>query len=233
MRVAIIQSNYFPWKGYFDIIHDADVFCFRDEVKYTKLDWRNRNKIYAREGLRWLTIPINKDAVNQKINEVRFTDNSWMKEHYNILSSTYRKAPYFRQLDSMLNDFYFIKNWDTLSEFNQYSIKEISKSLGITAQFVDSKNFDLQGDKVERLINLLVALEATEYISGPAAKDYLSGKEHLFEEKGIILTYKDYTGYPEYQQLFTPFEHGVSILDMIANIDLREIPYYIWGWRKL
>ena len=43
--VAILQSNYIPWKGYFNIIKESDLFIFHDDLQYTKQDWRNRNKI--------------------------------------------------------------------------------------------------------------------------------------------------------------------------------------------
>ena len=58
-KIAILQSNYIPWKGYFDIISKVDEFIFYDEVQYTKHDWRNRNRIKTSNGLIWLTIPVN------------------------------------------------------------------------------------------------------------------------------------------------------------------------------
>ena len=42
MKAAIIQSNYLPWKGYFDIINEVDIFVFLEDVQYTTRDWRNR-----------------------------------------------------------------------------------------------------------------------------------------------------------------------------------------------
>ena len=59
-KIAIIQSNYIPWKGYFDLMNMADEFIFYDEVQYTKNDWRNRNKILTRNGSEWITLPIRK-----------------------------------------------------------------------------------------------------------------------------------------------------------------------------
>ena len=56
-KVAILQSNYIPWKGYFDIISASDTFIFLDDVQYTRRDWRNRNYVKTSQGLRWLTIP--------------------------------------------------------------------------------------------------------------------------------------------------------------------------------
>lgn len=228
MKAAIIQSNYLPWKGYFDIINDADVFCFYDEMKYTKNDWRNRNKIYSKNGLHWLTIPINKDAVKQKISEVRLEDSAWQNLHYTTLVNSYSRASYFSQLEFFLNDFYKDHTWNYLSELNQYSIKKIAEYLGIKTKFVNSKDYDLRGDRIERLINLLKDLGATEYISGPSAKDYLKGSENLFEQNNIKLTFKDYSGYPPYKQLSEPFENFVSIVDTIANVEKSDISTYIF-----
>ena len=227
MRVVVLQSNYVPWKGYFDLINDADVFCFYDEVQYTKNDWRNRNKIYSKNGLQWLTIPIHKEAVKHKISEVELPLD-WQKEHYKILQLSYSKAPYFLQLKELMDDLYIDFSCRTLSEFNHYSIKKIASYLGITTRFVNSADYNLKSGKLDRLISLLVELNATEYITGPSAKDYLTDHEHLFAENGIAHSYKNYEGYKPYKQLSEPFENSVSILDLIANVERSEIKNHIW-----
>jgi len=230
-KVVVLQSNYLPWKGYFDLINDADVFCFYDEVKYTKNDWRNRNKIYSKNGLHWLSISINKDAVKYKISEAKLPDH-WQEQHYTSLKLSYGRAPFYDQLKLIMDDLYINNKFETLSEFNQYSIQAIAKFLGIKTKFVNSRDYELKGDRLERLINLLKDLKATEYISGPSAKDYLTGHEHLFSDAGIKLTYKDYSGYPEYKQLTGNFENYVSIVDLIANLSDEDIRKHIWEWRK-
>jgi hypothetical protein len=58
MTAVVLQSSYIPWRGYFDLIHDADVFVFYDDVQYTVNDWRNRNRIKTANGVVWLTIPV-------------------------------------------------------------------------------------------------------------------------------------------------------------------------------
>src|SRR5213075_1126236 len=103
MKVVILQSNYIPWKGYFDLIHDADVFVFYDEVKYTKNDWRNRNKIYTKNGLQWLTIPIGNEAVKSKISEVGLTSSQWQSQHRKAIELGYANAKYFEQLEPVLD----------------------------------------------------------------------------------------------------------------------------------
>ena len=228
MKVVILQSNYIPWKGYFDLIHDADLFVFYDEVKYTKNDWRNRNKIYTNNGIQWLSIPISKDAVKQKISEVLIKDLSWQELHFKSLFFGYKNAPYFSQLEKIIKEVYLERKWNYLSELNHFLIKRISLLLNLKTQFADSKSYDIKGNRVERLIDLLKQVGAAEYISGPAAKEYLSGSEHLFSDKNIKLTFKNYPSYPDYKQLSSPCRHDVSILDLIANIKMSEIENYIW-----
>ena len=51
-RVAIVQSNYIPWKGYFDLIALVDEFVLLDDAQFTRRDWRNRNRIKTPDGLK-------------------------------------------------------------------------------------------------------------------------------------------------------------------------------------
>jgi len=227
-KVAVIQSNYIPWKGYFDIIHDVDLFIFYDDVPYTKNDWRNRNKIKSRQGLHWLTIPVG--SRNERlINEVEIEDSSWTRKHWETLKQSYSKAPYFDQYKEFFECFYLGAKWKNLSELNQYLIKTISREfLGINTNFMDSRDLHPEGQKLDRLLDLLLKAGADRYLSGPAAKSYID--ETRFTDVGIEIVYKDYSGYPEYPQVFPPFEHAVSILDVLFNCGPRASDH-IWGWR--
>ena len=222
MRAVVLQSNYLPWKGYFDLIQNADVFVFYDEVQYTKNDWRNRNRICSKNGVQWLTIPISRDAVKLKISEVRLPETRWQEDHFQTLQHSYRPARFFRQIEPLLHDFYQTQVWTQLSKLNRHCTESIARLLGISTRFLDSKDFNLEGDRVARLVSLLRQIGATEYLSGPSARGYLAGSESLFAQAGIRLTFKRYEGYPEYPQLYSPFEPAVSILDVLANVDLAD-----------
>jgi hypothetical protein len=215
-KVAILQSNYIPWKGYFDIMSKVDVFVFYDDVQYTKGDWRNRNKIKTPNGIKWLTIPC---GINNKrlICEVELEDSSWQKSHWAFIENSYRKAPYFEQYQDFFKSYFLDKTWTNLSEFNQTMIKGIARELlGIETRFDDSRNYNLNGKSADRVLDLLEKTEAEIYISGPAAKAYL--EPEAFSERNMELKYMDYSSYEEYPQLYPPFEHGVSIIDLIFNV---------------
>lgn len=227
MRVVVLQSNYLPWKGYFDLIQNADLFVHYDEVQYTKNDWRNRNRICSRQGLNWLTIPVSREAVKLKISEVCLPAPRWQEDHYKTLFHCYRPAPYFAQIEPLLDDFYRARTWTYLSELNHHCAERIARLLGLTTRFLDSKDFQLEGGRVERLVSLLRQVGATEYLSGPSARNYLAGSEPLFAAAGIRLRFKDYSGYAAYPQLHAPFEHAVSVIDVLANVELRDCRRHI------
>lgn len=216
--VAILQSNYIPWKGYFDMINMVDEFVLYDDMQYTRRDWRNRNKIKTPQGLHWLTIPVDtKGKYYQKINETRVMGNEWCAEHWRALEYNYAHAPYFGLYKDRIHALYeAASEQEFLSPVNHLFLTDICDILGITTKISWSSDYHLADGKTERLVALVRDAGGSEYISGPAAQDYIV--ESLFEEAHIKLTWMDYSGYPEYPQLFGAFEHGVSILDLLFNV---------------
>ena len=215
MRVAILQSNYIPWKGYFDIIGSVDLFVFHDDLQYTKGDWRNRNKIKTPNGAEWLTVPCG-TSEHRLICEVELPNADWQRKHWNLIRTHYAKAPHFKRYAPFFEGIYLGRVWKNLSDMNQHVIKAISTELlGMTARFDDSRAYGLKEAKAARVVELLKKVGAGTYLSGPAAKAYLN--EADFVQAGIGLEWMDYAGYPEYPQLYPPFEHAVSIIDLLFN----------------
>lgn len=215
-RVAISQSNYIPWKGYFDLIASADVFVLYDDMQYTKRDWRNRNKIQTANGPQWLTIPVEvKGKYHQKINETIVADQSWRRKHWAAICQNYSKAPYFKDYEEIFRKLYLESSENSLSKINYDFLKVICNILCVDTKLISSDEFKLVDGKSERLLGVCKDLNADVYISGPAAKDYLD--EELFSNEGIAIEWMDYANYSEYSQQFSPFEHYVTVLDLIFN----------------
>jgi hypothetical protein len=228
-RVGIIQSNYIPWKGYFDIIHDVDLFVFHDDLQYTKGDWRNRNRIKTAHGERWLTIPVGHDE-HRRICDVRLPDSKWARDHWRHIDAAYCQAPFYARYRDYFEALYRRTDWRWLSELNQALIIGISRDLlGITTAFTGSASFHLTHAKGTRVLELLAATGADAYVSGPAARDYLT--DEAFAQAGIQAVWKDYSGYPEYEQIHPPFSHRVTILDLLFHTG-PAAPWHIWGWRR-
>jgi hypothetical protein len=213
--VSIIQSNYIPWKGYFDIIGLSDAFIILDTVQFTKNDWRNRNRIKVAAGQPWLTIPVKTGGrFGQTIAETEVADASWAESHWSKLSATYRSLPGFALYGPVVRQAYEDAAREThLSAVNRLFLERLCGLLGIQTPITDATAYPDAPEKSERVLALCEAAGATRYLSGPAAKSYLD--EAAFAARGIDLAYMDYGGYPEYEQVNPPFDHGVSVLDLL------------------
>lgn len=222
-RVAVLQSNYLPWKGYFDIIHRVDICVIYDDVQYTKNDWRNRNRIVTANGLQWLTVPVG-DSISRLIKGVTIPRHQWQEKHWKSIVQAYSKSPYFHLYREELREVYLDSIWHSLSELNLSLMRFVCRSLGIKTEFRDSGEFDLSGEKSERLLNLLSQIGAHEYISGPAAKGYLDSS--AFHSADIAVEYMQYK-YPSYPQRFEPFTHEVSAIDLLFAVG-RDAGEFIW-----
>lgn len=220
--VAMIQSSYLPWKGYFDQINMADVFVFYDDVQYTKEDWRNRNRIKTPHGLQWMTVPCGEN-LNRLICEVE-PDRSrpWQRKHLKTLRQYYGRARWYERYIPFFESIFEGTEWTNLSELNQTTTRRIATEiLGITTSFRDSREFDLPAGEARerRWVDVLRRLDASVLIAGPTARDYLRGDalERVRREGGVEVRFMDYSGYPEYRQLYPPFRHEVSIVDLVFN----------------
>lgn len=214
-KVAILQSNYIPWKGYFDIINSVDTFIIYDEVQYTKNDWRNRNQIMTNNGPLWLTIPVRQESLDQKIYETKISLKNWNKKHWNSLKANYGKSPNFKNISEELESLYLDNKSEYLSEININFIQWVNSILGIKTEIIDSRELNLQGDRNERLVEAVKSVDGEIYLSGPSAKDYLD--EDLFDKENIKVEWKSYQNYPEYSSIHNNFTHAISILDLIFN----------------
>jgi len=215
-KVAIVQSNYIPWKGYFDMIAAVDEFILYDDMQYTRRDWRNRNQIKTPQGAQWLTVPVKvRGKYNQTIRETEIEGARWAKDHWKAFSQNYRRAPCFNEIAAWLEPLYLEECPTHLSDLNRRFIEAICNYMGIKTIISNSWDYPLSEGKSERLANLCAFAGGGEYISGPAAKDYI--EDAVFNERGIKLSWFDYAGYPEYPQLWGEFTHWVTILDLLFN----------------
>jgi len=219
--VAILQSNYIPWKGYVDMMASVDEFIFYDEMQFTKSDWRNRNRIKTPQGLHWLSIPAG-SSIQRRICDVNVTDPRWASRHWVTLEANYRRSTCFEEVSEWLQPLY-ASGLDNLSEINQSLLQGVCTYLGITTRLSRSSQYLLEGDRTEKLVNLCKQAGATEYVTGGAARAYID--EGLFTQEGIKLTYFDYAGYPAYPQLWGDFVHEVSILDLLFNCGPEAATY--------
>ncbi|HST44289.1 MAG TPA: WbqC family protein, partial [Luteimonas sp.] len=130
MRVAILQSNYIPWKGYFDLIGSVDEFILYDDAQYTKNDWRNRNRIRTPQGSAWLTVPVGQ-GIHRRIRDVVLPDARWQARHWRTLEANYRRAPCFDEVAQALAGYWLARRHASLSELNRALLSAVCGLLSI------------------------------------------------------------------------------------------------------
>ena len=227
MRVVLLQPSYIPWRGYFDQIRRADLFIFYDDVQYDKHGWRNRNQIKTSQGKLWLTIPVHSKGVTGgiAIKDVRIDwSKPWSRSHLKSFLTAYNKAPHFKQFLPLLQSFYEGRHDEFLADFTIETSISLARTLGITStQFMRSSQLgDITGQKTERIVNILKQVGDTHYLSGPSAAAYIEPEK--FQQSGITLEYMEYK-YPEYPQLYPPFDPHVSIVDLLFMTSTDAFTY--------
>jgi hypothetical protein len=225
VRIAIIQSCYVPWKGFFDLIGRCDEYVIFDRAQYVKRHWHNRNRIKTASGAQWLTIPvITKGHYEQPIDEVEI-EKPWTEKHWRTLEFAYRRAPFFDALAPTVRGWYErATQEERLSEVNAIFLRGIADLLGLKTRIVSDAVYPAEGAKTERLLKIARAARADRYLSGPSARAYFD--DSMFAAAGIAVEWMNYENYPEYPQLHGGFEHGVSILDLLFSVG-PDAPRYM------
>jgi hypothetical protein len=216
MNVVILQPSYIAWRGYFDQIRRADLFVFYDDIQYDKHGWRNRNQIKTHQGKQWLTIPVHAKGVTQgiPIRDVRIDwSKPWAKSHLKSISISYSKAPCFKEYLLLVESIYARRD-EFLADFTIATSILLAQALGFrSTHFMRSSELTgLEGQKTDRVISVLKRVGATHYLCGPSASSYMEPEK--FDAAGITFEYMSYN-YPEYPQLYPPYDPFVSILDLL------------------
>jgi hypothetical protein len=229
VKVVILQPSYIPWRGYFHQIAKADLFVFYDDVQYDKRGWRNRNRIKTPKGPFWLTIPVLGKGVQTHqipIHKIQICwDRDWNRDHWRAIQQAYQNAPFFKNYAPLLEDFYQAHP-NLLIDFTIPFSIALAEALGLNrTRFMRSSQIPgLSGGKTDRLINILKYVEGTHYITGPLARDYI--EEEKFKDAGITLEYMVYD-YPEYPQLYPPYDPQISAIDLLFMTGKQALTYII------
>jgi len=153
--IAVVQSNYIPWKGYFDLVNMVDEFILFDDVQYTRRDWRNRNKIKTARGPEWLSIPVNsKGNYLAPIKDITVSDEGWGRRHWSALVANYGKAPHFKTYKDRFEEAYLGGGERRLSAINRRFLDLVCELLGIRTRLTWSMDYAVAAGKTERLVSI-------------------------------------------------------------------------------
>lgn len=225
MKVAIHQPNFLPWMGYFYKIAQCDTFVFFEDVEYTKRSFIRRVKIHKPHKVnedKYLIVPLQKHSDFADISELKLlSDSNWQRRIKAQIHQSYGKAPFYTQLESILDTF-FTGKWstDSFSNFSSEIILHVSTILELDCEWVYSTNLDVKKHKAEANIEIIEKVGGSEYVSGLGAKKYQT--EEQYQENGIQLIYSNYPSHISNQNLPSHFVNK-SVISYLAWYGIEQI----------
>lgn len=225
MRIAIHQPNYLPWANFFHKMAHCDVFILLDNVQYPRREYCNRTRVKSPQGAFWLTLPVEKANINNRISEVRlYEPEKNLARHLQSLQHFYARAPYYRSLEEKLEPIYK-KSWEYLASLNIALIKILAGLLEITTPILLASNLgEPPGGRNQRIIYLCQKLGADVYLSGKGGESY--NDQQALADAGITLEYQS-TIAPVYPQGSGAFIASLSLVDLLAYAGQKS-SCYLW-----
>ncbi len=227
MRIGIMQPTYLPWSGYFNLIDKVDVFVFLDDVQFQRGSWHARNQIVVNGAKKYITVPTRRTGLNEKIKDVVINDlNNWRNSHLSVIRQSYRHAPYIDDVMEVIEPCISDARYELLSDLNVNLIQNISKMLGLYADFKLASDLSCGGKRTEHLIEIFAAVGATQYLSPEGAREYLVD-DGFSEKTDVELIFQEFSA-PAYQQVGGDgFISHLSIVDVIASIGVDAAREYV------
>ena len=215
MRISIMQPTYLPWMGYFELMHNCDLFVFLDDVQFVRKSWQHRNKIKTASGEILLTVPVfSKGKRVQQITEVEINNQlPWRRKHLSTIRTNYCKAKYFDTFIDELERIYCCE-YRKLLMINLTLIRFLCTAFGISTPTVQSSTLNTDGVGSQKIVNICKALKADVLYDTQGAKSILDA-EH-FKANQIELIFQRYR-HPTYSQLHGDFISHLSALDLLLN----------------
>lgn len=220
----MIQSNYIPWRGYFDFLSSVDVFVLYDDVPFGKgRKWRNRNKLRTPSGTTWLTVPIHRGPIGTPVDRVEICyDTNWIARHCQQIYQNYRRAPFYRTYIEEFSEILH-RRYQYQSALNEALLRWAGHHLSIDTHLIRVRDLlHPQGSKSIRPLEILRHLGATEYLTGPNTLAFCDFS--AYSTNNIEVQVKTYC-YPQYRQCWPGFCDDVSILDLLFNMGMDSRRY--------
>jgi hypothetical protein len=224
---SIHQPSYFPWLGLLDKIAKTDLFILLDNAQLSKGTFQYRNIFLCEGKAKYLTLPL-EIKLGSKFHELKFKNDKWRGDHLNRLSNYYCKSPFFDELYPLLQDFYSEPH-DNPIDCLEASMSFCFKHLAIDVELIRSSTLSVNGVKAEMVLNLCLAVGASDYLAGMGSFDYMQSHLDRFKREGVNVHWHDFA-HPQYKQnIKHEFEPGLSSLDLFFYAGISEGRDIFWN----
>ena len=222
-----MQPTFLPWPGYFNLISSVDTFVFLDDAQLQKNSWHNRNRILVNQNPHWISVPVKREKLSQTIAKTKLDDSQrWRSKHVKLLQQVYSKHPFSKDVLELCD---ILQKDDStyLAELNIQLIKWFLSKLKISTTIVLASDLDIEGNRTERVINILKKLKASSYLSPKGAEEYLE-EDGFSEQKFVTLEIQFFESLQYLQYKKNEFESYLSIVDIVANLGWTATKKYIY-----
>lgn len=218
MRLAIMQPYFFPYIGYFQLIHAVDAFVVYDDVNFIKGGWINRNYILVKGDRARITLQLQGASPNVLINQVKAGENG--RKLLKSIEQAYSRAPQYHRVFPIIEDIltYDQKN---LALYLSYGLQRICSYLGLFPRWYTSsqinKDNNLHGQ--EKVLEICEALGATHYINMPGGKALYDKKSFSDHDIRLSFIQPKSSTYLQFGKEFVP---NLSIIDVMMFNDEEQ-----------
>ena len=224
--LAIMQPYFFPYIGYWQLIHAVDRFVIYDDVNYINKGWINRNRLMINGSPTYITAPLYRASQNKRICDISLQPLAvWCDKLVRMIEITYRKSPYFSEVFPIIENLIRYET-ESLADYLAYQLQTLATFMGIKTEFVVSsrcyENDYLSGQA--RILNICKQEHASTYIN-PQGGQALYDTE-MFRNEGINLNFIVMRPLP-YKQRNTEFIPYLSIIDALMEIGLFDIKHHL------
>ena len=222
-----MQPYFFPYIGYFQLIHAVEEFVVYDQIEYTKRGWINRNRILLNGNVVHITLPLKSDSDHLNIND-RFLSASWNRDRrklINRVTEAYRRAPQFDSVFPLVEKCLLFEETN-LFAFLFNALKLTNEYLGISTKLRVSSTIgyeaELKGEA--KIISLSKAVGAETYINPIGGRELYSKERFNFH--GLDLKFLESRSI-EYEQLQSHFVPSLSVIDVMMFNPTEEVRRFL------
>jgi len=222
MKLAIMQPYFFPYIGYWQLLHAVDRFVIYDDVNYINRGWVNRNRILINGAPAYMTVPLSHSSQHKRICDTTMQPSPfWRDKLVKMIETTYRRAPYFQEVSPVAEKLIRFEG-DNLSDYLAHQLQALTAFLGIDTGIVVSSrcygNESLSGQA--RILDICKKEGASTYINSQGGKGLYD--RAVFDGEGIGLKFLMPLSI-EYKQFGAIHVPWLSIVDVMMFNSKSEL----------
>ena len=220
-----MQPYFFPYFGYWQLIHAVDKFVIFDDVNYINKGWINRNRILVNQQPCYFIMPLKQASQNKLICDIDLDSSNWRDKLLKTIENTYRKSPFFAEVFPAIEKIILFET-ENLADFLINQLLELSAFMGIKTEFVlTSRKYEnqfLSGQ--ERVIDICKQEKTDIYLNAIGGQTLYDAK--TFSDAGIGLQFIEMKplSYPQKSTEFVPY---LSIIDVLMNVGIEGVKEHL------